>query len=291
MTLEQGYGQGLHYWHHHLKPWLGGQHLAATQYLHLPLNQEELVRPIRASQSQIRTPVEWYISEGWLYSERVQEYGFFFHHGGVDFALPYGHRVAAPMDGYAISSYEAHPLLDRNGRIQRKNGINLRFGLGYFVQIYNPEQNRFIQLGHLSNVADAIPFNKPILKHGVWKAVGHVLTPEEMIRPGNTNVVKVKTGDLIGFVGYSGLAHEEDYFGHDRPDVLNPKEVPTWSIPHIHMDEFQRNYKTGKKDWRRDPFDLYMTYRHYAASANILRVGKEPLFLTDQSDRPLFADS
>ena len=233
----------------------------------------------------------YHISEGWYYSTRVRKV-VPFGHGGIDFALPYGHPVAAPCDGYAMASYHSYPLLDRSGKVKIKNGISQRFGIGYFVQIYNPEQDRFVQLGHLSNIADIIPFSVPSKNGTAWQATGHMLTREEMMRTDNPMLTFVKTGEMIGFVGYSGLTSDEDYQeGYKRPYVIDPRIIHTWNIPHIHMDEFQRNQISGKKDWRRDPYDIYMKDTNYPTHNNDRMVGKEPLFLIDENDRPLFADS
>lgn len=233
----------------------------------------------------------YHISEGWYYSSKVRSV-VPFGHGAVDFALPYGHPVAAPCDGYAIASYHSYPLLDRDGKVKIKNGVAQRFGIGYFVQIYNPGQDRFVQLGHLSNVADTIPFSVPKKNGAIWQATGHLLSQDEMTGGKNPMVAFVKTGETIGFVGYSGLTSAEDYLeGYKRPYVIDPNIISTWNIPHVHMDEFQRNQITGKKDWRRDPYDIYMKDGSYPTHSNSQKIGKEPLFLTDENSRPLFADS
>lgn len=259
-------------------------------YLKLPFRKSDISHnQIRKSQIGIGRSEKYSVSEGWFYSKDVRKY-FSFGHSAIDFALPYDFPVAAPCEGYAISSYYSYPILDRKGYIKMKNGIRLRFGMGYFVQIYNPPQDRFVQLGHLSNIADSIPFNIPVREGNKWIATGHILNKEEML-PGKSRITYVRSGDPIGFVGYSGLADEEDHVkGFERPRVIDRNKVPTWSIPHIHMDEFQRNMVDGSKAWRRDPYDIYKRRDRYPTHNNMEDIGREPLFLTDQNDRPLFAD-
>lgn len=277
--------------HHHPKYPGEITPLEPQAFLNLPFTKQSLTR------GQVRPgvyePIEYDISAGWFYSKEIREvFKRTFGHSGIDYVLPYGHEVVAPFDGYAMSSYDSYPFEDSVGRIRTYKGINLHIGVGYFVQLYNPEQNRFVQLGHLSNTMEKIPFSMPVRRGSRWTATSHTLTPEEIMAPGNTRVVFVKRGEPVGFVGYSGLTHEEDYIvGYERPYVIDPKHMPTWSFPHIHMDEFYRNYKTGQKDWRRDPYDIYMKKEYYPTHSNTMPMGREPLFKTDQNDRPHFADS
>jgi len=262
--------------------------LEPIPYIKLPLRNADLSHSqIRPSQPGIGTKIDYSISEGWYYSKNI----FGFGHGAVDFKLPYGFPVAAPCEGYAMSSYHSYPLTDNKGDILVRNGIKIGLGIGYFVQIYNPQRDRFIQLGHLSNIADKMPFSVPIRSGNKWLATGHLLNREEMLRGNNQNLIYVKAGETVGFVGYSGLTNEEDYKeGYKRPYLIDPNKVFTWSIPHVHMDEFQRNFQTGKKNWRRDPYDLYSKKGRYPTHTNTLSIGKDPLFLTDENDRPYFAD-
>ena len=271
-------------WHHHPKYPGEEQGLEPVPYLHLPFRKEDLYHwQLRPSQTGIGTKVDYEISDGWYYSKTVKKLirrivpaG----HGAVDFALPYGFPVAAPCEGFAVSSYYSYPLFDRQ-----------RFGIGYFVQIYNPTARRIVQLGHLSNIADTIPFGIPVRKDSSWMPTGHLLTPQQMASGKHSNVVWVNTGDLVGYVGYSGMRGEEDHVdGYNRPRQIEQDKNPTL-IPHIHMDDSMRNYVTGAKDWRRDPYDKYMKGPYYATHTNKESMGKEPLFLTDESDRPLFAGS
>ena len=264
------------------------QALEPIPFITLPLREDDLKHSqIRHGQLGIGRRVYYSIYEGWYYSGNY----FGFGHGAVDIKLPYGFPIAAPCDGYAMSSYHSHPLTDKKGNIVVRDGIKIRFGIGYFVQIYNPQQDRFIQLGHLSNIADKIPFSVPERKSDRREATNHILNRRQILEGNNPNLIYVKTGDIVGFVGYSGLASDEDYKeGYNRPYIIDPDTNPTWSVPHLHMDEFQRNFKTGKKDWRRDPYDLYNKKVRYPTHSNNLNIGEAPLFLTDENDLPHFAD-
>jgi hypothetical protein len=266
--------------------------LSPTSYLTLPFRKEDLDHyQIRSSQIGIGSKIDYKISEGWWYSEDIRKF-IPFRHTAIDFALPYGFPVVAPCDGFAMSSYYAFPFTPDGQPITNTQGEISHFGMGYFIQIYNPDQNRFVQLGHLSDVAESIPFSLPVKKDGKWIPTNNIQTPEEILSPNNPDVVLVRTGDNIGFVGLSGLTYGEDYQqGFERPMPIDLNQVKTIFIPHIHFDEWMRNYRTGKKDWRRDPYDIYRTRASYPTHSNRLNIGNKPLFLTDESDRPLFADS
>jgi len=266
--------------------------LEAKPYLRLPFRNEDLSRAqIRPSQLGITSKINYSISEGWYYSRDVTKI-LPYRHLAVDFALPYGFPVAAPCDGYAISSYYSYPLFDSRENVKKVDGKVFNFGIGYFVQIYNPKVNRFIQVGHLSDIYKSIPFSVPVRNRNRWEPTNNILTTKELMSGDNQNVVYVKTGDTVGYVGYSGLCYEDDYkHGYVRPYKIDPQKIRTWSIPHIHMDEFQRNYETGKKDWRRDPYDIYSWRNFYPTHTNSVPIGNNPLFFTDSNNRPIFADS
>lgn len=295
MLKEALLAEATRLWHHYPKYPGEKAGLEPVPYLRLPFRQEDLAHyQIRLSQPGIGKRETYSVSEGWYYSKAIKKAlrkivptG----HAAVDYALPYGFPVAAPCEGFAMSSYYSYPLVDKRGNVKVKDGIHQRFGIGYFVQIYNPTRDRFVQLGHLSNIATDIPFSVPVREGTKWIATGHTLTAEQMSTD-NPQVAWVNTGDLVGFVGTSGLNDKEDYKeGYDRPFVIDPMSNPSWSIAHIHLDEFMRNYVTMAKDWRRDPYDIYKQEQYYPTHTNHNSMGREPLFLTDVSDRPLFADS
>ncbi len=260
------------------------EHLEAVAYLRLPFTKEDLDRSvIRSSQPGIVHKIQYEVSEGWWYSSEVT--GRLLRpvrHAAVDFRLPYGHPVAAPCEGVAMASYYGNQQLDKNGKL-------VEFAIGYFVQIFNPNQKRLIQLGHLSNIADTIPFSVPQKKGSKWIPTGYLQSEAEMIDKGNCQLVWVREGDLVGYVGYSGLCNAPDYFaGYDRPYVTDPNEIGTRSYPHLHMDESRRDYKTNEKKWRRDPYAEYGLASVYPTHSNNEVLREETLFLTDEFGKPKF---
>ena len=265
--------------------------LLAEPYLHLPFRQDDLLHwQIRPSQIGITQKIDYEISEGWFYSRDIKRL-VPYSHMAADFSLPYGFPIAAPCDGFAMSSYYSHPILDKAGNITKLNGKMLNFGIGYFVQIYNPSQNRFVQLGHLSDISEKVPFSVPTKVKEQWMPINNIQTPKEIVSIDNQNVVFVKTGEIVGFLGYSGLTDGIDYFkGYERPYKIDRTKIGTLSIPHVHMDEFFRNYKSGAKEWRRDLYDIYKQRDSYPTHTNNNDIGNEPIFLTDENDRPHFAD-
>lgn len=254
-------------------------------YLKLPFRRSDLdSHVIRSSQPQIRSRLGYEISEGWFYSEDVTRL-LPFKHAAVDYELPMGFPVAAPCSGYAMSSYYSYPTRYLDGSV-RNNGV------GYFVQIYNPQMDRFVQVAHLWDVAYKIPFNTPIKQDGRWKPTKLVQTRSSIMSSSNQSYVYVEAGETIGKVGYSGLCSTDDYReGYERPMVIDPSEVTSWSKPHIHMDEYQRNLATLRKDWRRDPYNIYAWRDSYPTHTNGKHLGNEHLFLTDRNNLPLFADT
>ena len=268
------------------------EQLKPIPYLRLPFNQSDLAHwQIRPSQPGIGRRVEYTISEGWWYSAETKKL-IPYMHTAVDYRLPYGFPVAAPCDGISMSSYYSFPFKDKRGNPHTNSkGEKSHFGIGYFVQIYNPAQKRIVQLGHLSDIASEIPFSIPQKADGKWNPTNNTATPEQMLLD-KEHFRFVQTGEIIGYVGYSGLTYGEDYKeGCDRPFRINPDEIGTINIPHIHMDESRRNIITGKKDWRRDPYDIYKTSPYYPSHSNDIDIGPNPLFLTDENNRPKFADS
>jgi hypothetical protein len=271
----------IRWWFHHPTYPGESQPLEARPYLSLPFRKSDLARvQIRASQPGIGRKLDYHVSEGWMYSSDVTKI-VPYKHGGVDYELPFGFPVAAPCDGYAISSYHSNRQPDGQG-----------FGIGNFVQIYNPEVNRFVQMGHLADIHASIPFSLPKRAGKNWLATGHLQTPEELMRAGNRSVKFVRRGEIIGSVGFSGLTREEDYReGSPRPCRVDPKNAHTWSTPHIHFDESQRNRKTLDKDWRRDPYDIYLWRNAYPTHKRPQAMGPEPLFITDDRGLPKYADA
>lgn len=207
-------------------PKIEGKEIRAIPYLTLP------------SQSQDVKSYE--ITEGWEYSKKESEIHGFKTHNGVDLAVPYGTLVVAPADGYALSSYHTFWVKDKEGRTRIYEGKTICFVLGYFVQMYIPKVNRFIQLAHLSEIDSGIPFSKPVYNRPTdgWNPVNHTLRINEL--KDHPAVAFVKKGTHLGKVGFSGLSWGyEDYNPETgKPIVPDPGKFKSWDESHVHLEDF-----------------------------------------------------
>lgn len=290
--------------YHRPKPTGTENPIEPTPYLKLPFRKEDLLSiVIRCIQPQIRATTDYQISEGWIRSKRYLETItdklhlpsamalFHFPHGGIDFVLPYGFPIAAPCDGIAMSSYASFPVTSRHDQPKIKDGRLINKGVGYFVQIYNEQHDRTIQLAHLSNIHEDIPFSVPKLQGARWEARNHDLDRDTLICADNPSVVRVKQGQVVGFVGHSGMTYYPEYFeGYDRPFVIDPLKNGAIGIPHLHMEEFTRDLITGKKSWQRDPYNVYSRNLYYPTHSNNITMMHENLFIADEFGRPKYSD-
>lgn len=267
--------EGLHY------PIVDGQKVEPKPYLRLPFKEADIAK-------------RYDVSEGWLYSAAERAIHGVSNHLAVDLAVDYGTLVYAPCDGLVMSSYHA-VWVTENSQRRLYRGKSLQLSLGYFVQIYNSDVRRFIQLAHLSDIDPAIHFSEPIYNpdQDRYDPTNHTLTIEQLIN--HPMVVAVKSGDRIGRVGRSGLAWGEyqtkEYeAGLKRPRVLGPDEIISWDESHIHLEECWRNQRTGDKGGQRDPYDLYTTFENYPTPNRLRKMGPQPLWELDpRTNLPLYA--
>lgn len=262
--------------HHY--PVIEGQYVYPTPYLTLPFRKTD-------------TNGQYDITEGWIYSEFEQSVHGFEAHNGIDFALPYGTPIVAPADGYAMSSYHTFWLRNDDGSIRTYQGKPLRFGLGYFVQMYIPSVNRYIQMAHMSDIDPAVPFSLPIANEGDWVPTNHTLAVPDL--KNSPQYVQVKKGDVLGKVGYSGLAwgYEDYSSGSARPVAIDPATQKSWDEPHIHFEDFWRDQTAGQKLANRDPYGIYSTYQDYPTPSRKGTPMINPLFLRGYYfTLPRFAD-
>lgn len=266
--------QRRHYKIHH--PFINDRIIEPIPYLTLPFGKEDFSKSTYS------------ITEGWRYSRQEQKIHGYAIHGGIDYQAPYGTVIVAPCDGYAISSYFSFPI--KNGdSVKRIDGKQVYFGLGYFVQIYNPEVNRFVVLAHLSEVDPSIPFSLPTFKDNIWAPTSHNLKINELTD--HPYVVQIKRGDVIGKLGYSGLrwGYEEYIEGSSRPVVIDETKCISFDEPHVHFEEYWRDQKTEVKGYQRDPYDIYLTARNYPTPKHKALIGREPLFILGSDGLPIFA--
>ncbi len=257
---------------HH--PEINGTVIESKRYLTLPF---------------LSSTGQYQITEGWMYSKAEKAIHGARVHGAVDFHVPYGTIVVAPCDGLAISSYHSFPIKVENGQTKQLDGKDIYFGLGYFVQIYVSEIGRYVQLGHLSEIDDSIPFGIPKLEKGVWNPTNHILKPEEM--ENNPIIVKVQKGQILGRVGFSGLRWGYDDYQEtaSRPVLLDISSFTSYDEPHLHFEEMGRDDE-GKKGWQRDPYDIYLTARNYPTLTRGRPIGEESLFIIGNNGLPVFPD-
>lgn len=267
-------------------------------YLKLPFKKDDLVKnPLNKNEL-------YDIYQGWIYSQKELD----IHnnnpiHAGVDINVPYGTQVISPVDGFAMSSYNTQWV--REGEdykeaaidneeykkpIRKYQGKEIRLGLGYFVYIYVPAVNRFLELAHLSDIDSSIPFSPPThnSKTDSWDPENYKTSIEDISK--NPYWVAVKKGDPLGKVGHSGLTwgYDEYIEGTKRPIVLDLSKFRSWDIPHVHLEEFYINQKTKQKGWQRDPYAVYDTYEHYPTKTRKGGMGKDPLWILDKDNLPQF---
>lgn len=104
------------------------------------------------------------ITEGYIYTEGARAIHGNFFHKGIDFAIPWGSPVYASADGYAVAGYHRFAIRNSDGSICTYKKKPLANGFGLFVQIFHPPTiskvtgGRITQYGHLSELADVIPY-------------------------------------------------------------------------------------------------------------------------------------
>lgn len=185
------------------------------------------------------------ITESWLYSLQERSIHGNTNHGGIDFAAPRGTPVYAAADGYAVSSTHLSVLA------KSYEDKPIGFGLGEFVQIWHPEQGVYSSYSHLNSVVGNIPYFEPECdEHGFCDPEIVYHNPRYIQSRGKF----VKQGDLIGYVGDSGLSwgyEETPRGGHDI------KRQPSWDETHLHFEIYTRDTVNFFKAKRYDPFSIY----------------------------------
>ncbi|KKR06088.1 MAG: Peptidase M23B and LisM domain [candidate division WS6 bacterium GW2011_GWF2_39_15] len=279
----------------------------------------------------LSSPIKKYdfISEGFIYNAAERSIHGQFFHKGIDYSAPYGTPVYAAAAGYAVASYHRFPVLRSDFTIQILDGKPLGNGLGYFVQIYHPENisgvkgGRITQYGHLSyiinkldvkltqvqkiNLLDRIKkVNDAKVKNGLsneklnrvldqqekimrsypWVQTYHgynfskdlgeresyLYSPTELafLYEKRSPFVKyVEQGEEIGRVGASALLQGKPSYSEYEihPSITEPKVV--WDEYHLHFEEADRDWNSGRKGLQRDPYNIYKTSKWYLIKENL----------------------
>ena len=214
------------------------------------------------------------ITEGWIYSQEEQRIHGYTDHKAVDFASRVGTKVYAAADGWAVYSFHSRLI---PGRMWQGKAVG--FGLGHFVQIWHSEQKRYTCYGHLSYVERHIPYLDPVQD----SKQPHDFDPKAVYLPNGVipkGALEVHRGDLIGYVGTSGLTWDYTEFPSSGPD-----DHQSWDEPHLHFEVYTRG-ADGKKDRWYDPFCLYSDAKEYNPENPVSVAG---LWLFDINHRLVWA--
>ncbi len=230
--------------------WIAGIPLGTTD--EVSLRRPFLAIPLAKNAPRLE------ISQGWDYSDDERNiHPNIPRHFAVDFPEPWGTPIYAPADGLALASYHTFEMTDSQGR-------TIGFGLGLFIQIWHEPARVYTSYAHLSGLNDKlIPYLPPVLENGGWQPRSALYISVEAFKK---KAQSVKKGDLIGFVGYSGLLLGQSEKAGNPPTV-NPVVDKTWDPhgPHLHWEVYTRTPDGSRKDQRYDPFGIYGKREDYAS--------------------------
>lgn len=201
------------------------------------------------------------ISQGWSYTPKEMAIHGVKEHRAIDFAVPECTAVYAPISGWAIATFGEVLRKNPDGSIRQYNGKKVYYGSGLMIQIYNDTYG-YCQLMHLEEINTVIPFYEPLIKnYQIITASELRALPQSFGK--NITAYKLKAGELVGFVGRTGL-------GWGSPTYKKwSMELPynSWDIFHLHLTLFKnRNEQTGDPENHYDPFGLYKTAPSYPAT-------------------------
>lgn len=199
------------------------------------------------------------ISEGWKYSEEEKAIHGYATHYAVDFAAPRGTPIYAATSGYALSSFHIAYAGEHEGK-------KVGFGLGRFVQIWNPQHKTYVSYSHLDGVGPGIPYVAPKRAKNAEGLVTYDPTIVYRPLPEVLKVAKfVRKGQLIGSVGDTGLSwgYQENLAKRDAT------KYPSWDEPHLHFEVYRRG-SGGSKQERYDPFGFYSAAEAYQSWSQAL---------------------
>jgi hypothetical protein len=218
------------------------------------------------------------ISQGWNYSqEELDIHPDIPIHYAVDFPEPWGTPLYAPADGLAVASYHTYDMKDSRGR-------TIGYGLGLFVQIWHEAAQLYSAYAHLSGINnEKIPYMPPEMENGNWQPKKALYVSVDALKE---TARPVNLGDLIGFVGYTGLRLDYEEVPANPP-LVDPQKDKTWDPhgPHLHWTVYTRTSDGGQKDERYDPFGIYGEREAYAS----VFTNAKGLILANPDGSPRFA--
>lgn len=104
----------------------------------------------------------FFITEGRMYSLAESSLHGLLVHKAVDFMLPHGTPIYAPVSGFVLASYQNSYIFVKQGtKVKALQGKSLHYGYGYYVVLREPIQDIYIIFGHLSSIPSSIPFYRP----------------------------------------------------------------------------------------------------------------------------------
>lgn len=260
---------------------LFGRPVSASWIVGVPLGTA--AEPISLSKPFLAIPLvqstpKLEVSQGWDYSDDERNiHPNIPRHYAVDFPLPWGTPVYAPADGVAVASYHIHDETDSQGR-------TIGFGLGLFIQIWHEQAGLYTMYAHLSGLNDKlIPYLAPSLEGSNWQPRRAIYVSVEAFKRSARPVTR---GELIGFVGYTGLRLGYDEMPANPPGV-NPRVDKTWDPigAHLHWEVYSRTPDGSRKGQRFDPFGVYGERGQYVQ----VFAKAQGLILTNPDGSPLFA--
>lgn len=238
-------------------------------FLTLPFKSEFYYGVTRFSN---RVRGSYKIGGGWFYkpTDLVTKFVEHNRHFGIDFSLPRRTPVLASASGWALASYHHYLLRQKKDRRRflRWKGRLVGVGQGNFVIIYHPKPNCFTQYGHLEKINPAIPFYKPEKKRGLIQPSVKKFQPRFFNKK---NACRVKRGEVIGWVGDSGI-------------------IGGWDEPHLHFEVYRYRDKEGRKpeDSYLDPYDIRKTAEHYPWPKHKRPLGDRHLWILGRNGLPKY---
>lgn len=196
------------------------------------------------------------VSQGWEYSDDEKAiHPDIATHFAVDFPAKWGTPVYASADGLAVASYHTYDMVDSQGR-------TIGYGLGLFVAIWHEKAQLYTSYSHLSGIGPSIPYLAPVKEGNNWQPRAALYVPVNTFKQ---QARAIKRGELIGYIGYTGLrlSYEET---PNNPPTVDPKTQKTWDPhgAHLHWEVYTRTPNGAKKDLRLDPFGIKGKREQYA---------------------------